>query len=261
VARKNFKIGLTMVRTLIDSHCHVDLYPYPSDIAADAERDKVVTLVVTNLPSAFEKALPFIRNMKYIRLALGLHPLTVEKHDEMEKEKFVRFVSKTSYIGEVGLDFSPSYISTKGEQIKSFRFVLECLKEKQKFITLHSRKAESTVLDILEEYKRPPLVFHWYSGSLKHLERAIEQGHFFSFNPSMIRTAKGKKIIERVPPERVLTETDGPFVKIGKRSAIPQDVAIVENYLCTAWSTSISEVKKRIKTNFFALLPQGQSLI
>jgi TatD DNase family protein len=238
---------------MIDTHCHIDLYPHPTEVAAAADLAGVLTIIVTNLPSAFERALPFVGPMKNIRLALGLHPLVAEQH-KAELQKFRELVDKTSYIGEIGLDFSRAGYGTKELQLESLKFVLQSLKGKPKFMTLHSRQAESAVLDLLEEERQSPIVFHWFTGALSALSRAVNQGHFFSVNPAMVNSPNGKRIIETLPKERVLTETDGPFVKIGSRSAIPSDVSLVEDYLASEWQMKPYEVRMKIKTNFFQLI-------
>ena len=238
---------------MIDAHCHIDLFPNPTKIADQADRAGVLTITVTNLPSAFDKAQPHVKQFKRLRHALGLHPLLAAQH-ATERRRFRELVDETSYIGEVGLDFGREGISTKETQIESFRFVLQTLRGKSKFVTLHSRRAESAVLDILEEEKRSPVVFHWFSGPLNALQRALDQGHYFSFNPAMTLSPNGHKIIERVPPGRVLTETDAPFVKVGGRTATPPDVVIVENYLASVWNTGAASVRSRIRENFLTLI-------
>ncbi len=238
---------------MIDTHCHVDLYPQPTEVVADAVRAGVITIIVTNLPSAFDRAYPFVQTMRNTRLALGLHPLVAEQH-ETERGRFSELIDKTSYVGEVGLDFSRAGYSTKKLQIESLRFVLQTLKDKPKFITLHSRQAEAVALDILEEAGRAPVVFHWYTGSLSLLSRAVSKGHFFSVNPAMINSPKGKKIIEALPPDRILTESDGPFIKIGNRPVFPWDVSMVEDYLANLWQMMRPEVSALLRANFFRLI-------
>lgn len=238
---------------MIDTHCHLDLYPRPTAIAQAAEKAGVGTIVVTNLPSAYEKAAPHIRQFKKLRLALGLHPLVAAQHAS-ELERFAQLVGDTFYIGEVGLDFSPQAYATKEIQIESFRFVLEKLADAPKFITLHSRRAEAKVLEMLTEVGRFPVVFHWYSGSLRTLEVAVEAGHYFSINPAMTLSPNGQKIITALPPERVLTETDGPFVKIGNRVAVPSDVCVVEEHLATVWNMPHLKAREKVAGNFSHLL-------
>jgi TatD DNase family protein len=238
---------------MIDTHCHIDLYPNPSEIAAGADRSGVLTVIVTNLPSAFERAWPYVREMKKLRLALGLHPLVALQHGA-ERGRFVELVDRTSYIGEIGLDFSREGVATKEIQMESFRFVLKALRGKPKFITLHSRQAESAVLDILEEEDRSPVVFHWYTGPLSSMMRALDKGHYFSINPAMVKSQKGRKIIESLPLDRVLTESDGPFVRVGGMSAVPSDVACVEDHLASVWLMDRAEVSRLIRGNFLNLL-------
>jgi TatD DNase family protein len=238
---------------MIDTHCHVDLYPRPTEVADGADRAGVLTVIVTNLPSAFERALPFVQSMKNVRLALGLHPLAAGQH-AAERGRFAELVDKTSYVGEVGLDFSRAGYHTKELQIESFKFVLRALRGKPKFVTLHSRQAESAVLDILEEEGRSPVVFHWYTGALSSLDRALSRGHYFSINPAMVGSPKGRKIVGSIPADRVLTETDGPFVKVNNRSAIPSDVTKVEDYLAEVWRVGRLEARARIRENFLRLV-------
>lgn len=238
---------------MIDTHCHVDLYPNPTEVAVKADRAGVLTIIVTNLPTAYERARPHIQGMKNIRLALGLHPLVANQHRE-EQQKFRDLIDQTSYIGEIGLDFSREGIASKELQVESFQFVLELLRGKPKFITLHSRQAESVVVDMLEEENRTPVVFHWYTGSLNVLRRALDGGHYFSINPAMTKSPKGRSIIEAIPTDRMLTESDGPFVQVNGRPALPSDVAVVESHLASVWRMPNDEVGKILKTNLLELL-------
>lgn len=239
---------------MIDAHCHIDLYSDPTQVANRANHARVLTVMVTNLPSAFDKAFPHVAAFDHIRPALGLHPLLAEEHLP-ERERFLALVDKTSYIGEVGLDFSDAGNRTRDLQTESFRFVLNAIGSKPKFVTVHSRRAESAILEILEETEyRFPIVFHWYSGPLNVLETAIQKGHFFSVNPTMTLSPNGQKIIGRIPPERLLTETDGPFVKIQGRIAEPRDISIVEKYLSSVWSTSEFDVRATIRENFMRIV-------
>jgi len=157
------------------------------------------------------------------------------------------------------LDFSVHAHNTKEIQLEAFRFILKLLTGKLRFLTLHSRKAESVVIDLLYEYAICPAVFHWFSGSVAQLKRAINGGHSFSINPSMIRSEKGRALVEAIPVERVLTETDGPFSKANFRPAVPGDVELVEKHLGLVWGISREEVSSRIRSNFLRLVgPLGQ---
>src|SRR5690554_6270544 len=124
---------------MIDVHCHFDLTNNPEKYISDNEKKQIVTIGMTNLPSHFQMGVYHIKKYRYIRLALGLHPLKAEDH-ESEYLKFKQYIDATSYIGEVGLDFSREGIRNKEIQIKSLNLVLDLVKNKKKIISLHSRK-------------------------------------------------------------------------------------------------------------------------
>ncbi|MCK8488271.1 TatD family hydrolase [Paenibacillus sp. MBLB2552] len=244
---------------MIDVHCHIDLYKNPYVVANENEKKGISTIAVTNLPSHYELGYSHLKDFKYIRVALGLHPLYANKHTPTEMKRFIDLVKKTSYIGEIGLDFSREGIATKTKQIQSFRHVLTHISDRPRFITLHSRRAEATVLQMLEEFSIKGAVFHWYSGSLSFLKEIVAAGHYFSVNPAMLQSSNGCKIIAKIPRNRLLTETDGPFVKIEDKIVTSQDISLVQKYLSSLWSCSYEDVERQIKDNFNqALLPIKQ---
>jgi TatD DNase family protein len=239
---------------MLDTHCHLDLYPDPSRIASNAESAGVFVVCVTNLPSAFLAAQTHVQRFKSVRLALGLHPLIADLHSDEELSQFSKLVCQTSFIGEIGLDFSREGQQTKERQLISFRFALQALQKQPKFVTVHSRQAEAAVLEVLREEYPHPIVLHWYSGTLKHLENAIVDGHFFSINPAMIRSEKGKQIIARIPRGRILTESDGPFINMRSRTVEPSDVHTVEEALGKIWDADALSARSIVRKNFQTLI-------
>jgi TatD DNase family protein len=66
------------------------------------------------------------------------------------------------------------------------------------------------------------VILHWYSGPLKHIDTALAAGMWFSVNPAMLRSRNGQRIVAALPPQRVVTETDGPYAKPGGRPSEPE---------------------------------------
>ncbi|MDQ7839156.1 MAG: Qat anti-phage system TatD family nuclease QatD [Thermodesulfobacteriota bacterium] len=238
---------------MIDVHCHIDLYSDPLKAASKAEINGIRTIAVTNLPSHFEMGYKYLKNFKRVRLALGLHPLMV-KQNEGELQRFKRLLEKTNYVGEVGLDFSEHGRENQNVQRDSLRFVFECVKGKQKFISLHSRSAEGSILEMLEEFGIERAVFHWYTGTMNALEKVVKQGHFFSVNTSMIKSKNGRRIIENIPRERILTESDGPYIKIEGKTIGPVDMKITLKGLAEIWNLPVEAAEKQVDSNFDTLL-------
>ena len=111
--------------------------------------------------------------------------------------------------------FSKGYIQTKELQINIFSEIVKlCEQYREKVISIHSLKSTSTVIEILRTYKRQKsnkYIFHWFTGSMPQLEKAIELGCYFSINPGMLKTKSGMEVIKAIPIDHVLLETDAPF--------------------------------------------------
>ena len=231
---------------MIDTHCHFDLMKDPVTFINNNEKNRIITIGMTNLPSHFKLGYNHVKNYNYIRLALGLHPLLASNHDR-EFKVFEKFVELTSYIGEVGLDFSREGIDTKSKQLNSFEFVLSKISNSRKIVSLHSRRAEKDVFEKLIEFNVSTAIFHWYSGNLGILKKIAENGFYFSIISTMIKSENGKKIIAAIPSDLILTETDSPFIT---DSSIPD----VINYLSLLWKKHTTEVESIIAYNFNNLI-------
>jgi TatD DNase family protein len=238
---------------MLDTHCHIDLYPNPELILSECEKVGFTVLSMTNLPSHFERGYPFFQNRNKVRQALGMHPLYAQDHKN-EFQKFLNNLSKTSYIGEIGLDFSKEGIETKEIQIHTFENILNAIVGQKKLLSIHSRRAENDVLKFLKKYKIKNAIFHWYSGALNLIDEIAQEGYYFSLNPAMTKSNSGKKIIAKIPQRLVLTETDGPFVSENNFPIKPGQVQTVISFLSNEWKLSEIQVQKIIWSNFNRLI-------
>ena len=195
---------------MIDTHCHFDMMPKPEAYIRQRELVGDIVIGMTNLPSHFQMGQPHLRGYKHVRLALGMHPLLAAE-SKKEIPLFKRLVDQTSYIGEIGLDFSKDGYTTKDEQIAVLRELLSAIRGKKKIVSVHSRKAEKELLALLCEYEIENVVFHWYSGPVDLIPDILAQGYYFSVNEAMCLSKNGRAIIEKIPRERLLTETDAPY--------------------------------------------------
>ena len=240
---------------MIDTHCHLDRYPNPKRVADRAKRAGITIIAVTNLPSHFRDGLMPASRLTNVRLSLGLHPL-LAPHSHEEYRLFSELVSKTSYIGEIGLDFSPEGLPTRDAQINSFRFVLSEIRNSGKVLSIHSRKAEEFTLEILFENHIRSAIFHWFTGDQSTLARVIEGGHYLSVNPAMLRSERGSAVVKSIPRDRVLFETDGPYCKLTKG---PWDVSSVAATISRIWNCSVHEARVQVDRNFRQMLHDRRS--
>jgi TatD DNase family protein len=97
-------------------------------------------------------------------------------------------------------------------------------------------------------------VLHWFSGSLRDLDRGIRLGCWFSVGPAMLAAEKGRVLAARMPRDRVLTESDGPFAQLNGVALMPWDVGRAFHELGEIWSLSPDEVEQNIYRNLKSLL-------
>ena len=233
----------------IDTHCHIDQFPHPLTTVEAVERARVATVAVTNLPSHYVAGRPHVQHRRYMRLALGLHPLAAKDHAR-ELASFLRLANEADYFGEVGLDFSREGAQTKDIQINSFRCVAKCLAQRHRFATLHARGAEVEVLKILNEHQVGPVIFHWFTGGEAELEQVLAAGHYVSVNPAMALSNRWGRLFVLVPIERVLTETDGPHVQVRGCPADPAKITEVLRWLAQRWMVDPSAAEAQVDANY-----------
>lgn len=230
---------------MIDTHCHFDMMPNPEKYISDIEQRGDIVIGMTNAPSHFQIGWQHVRTYKHVRLALGFHPLLAHELQN-ELPLFERLLYKTSYIGEIGLDFSREGKATKDIQIESLRRILSCLRGKSKILSVHSRNAEQELLSLLKEYEIKNVIFHWYTGNANLVPEILQEGCYFSVNEAMTLTNKGRRLIELIPHDKLLTETDCPF---NDKSNLSKTYAYLADMGCT---------ESMLKDNFDKLIDSVQ---
>lgn len=194
---------------LYDTHFHLDLQKDRTAAIREIEENRIYTIAVTNLPDLYRKESGEIAS-KYIRFALGFHPELIHQY-KGQIPLMWELLPEARYIGEVGLDFVD--VTHKNEQLVFFSELIErCRYDNNKIITIHSRLAVRQVLDIIGDNFRFKPILHWFTSSKKELLNAIEKGFYFSVNKSMMNTKKFQSMLALIPKERLLLETDSPFI-------------------------------------------------
>lgn len=234
----------------VDTHCHLDLFPDPVKTLNDAP--ETVVVAATELPSRYRLQAVRFRGDKRVRVALGLHPLRAATASALEVGQLVRQLPTTEYVGEVGLDFSTHGRDTKTAQLRVFDRLLAQPALRHKVVTVHSRGAEPVVVERLRS-AGVAAILHWYTGPLGLIDEALAAGLYFSINPAMLRTEKGRKVIAAVPHHRVLTESDGPFAKSHGRPAGPADMRLLASELAEGWCVDPESARRQLYDNLACL--------
>jgi TatD DNase family protein len=241
----------------VDFHCHLDLYSDLAMAIAECDAAEVATLAVTTTPKAFRQNVKLARHSKFVRVGLGLHPhLAAERKSELPL--FEALLSETRYVGEIGLDSGPRFYRSMPVQTEVFRRILEmCAAQGGKILSVHSVRTASKVLDIIEELlprDRGRVVMHWFSGTKAEAKRAAELGCYFSINQVMLQKPKGRELVQSLPTERLLTETDGPFVEEDKQPVGPGNVQKVVHGLSDTLGVSLGQARNLVVQNLINLI-------
>jgi TatD DNase family protein len=207
---------------LIDTHCHLDFSEFNPDreaVIARAEKAGVERFI--NVGSSLEgsrKSVELASRYIGIFASAGIHPhhadeVTEDAFSEIEK---LAKDKKVVAIGEVGLDYFKSK-SAPEKQKKIFIKFIELSKELKLPLIVHTRNAHRDTVDILKEaHKNRPLsgIMHCFSGDKKLLDEVLGMGLFVSFTCNLtFKNAKRlREVAKSVPAERLLLETDAPFL-------------------------------------------------
>lgn len=246
---------------MIDLHCHLDLYPNPAGVVAECRLRQVFVVSVTTTPAAFNGTSALVREGDRIETALGLHPQLAGQRFK-EVDLFDQHLPKVRWVGEIGLDGTPECRAFWPAQIRVFEHILRsCCTAGGRLLSIHSRAAAKEVIETLRHFPGSGVpVLHWFSGSVSELDSAISLGCWFSVGLPMLRSKKGRGIVSRIPRERVLTETDGPFVEEGGKPAEPWEVFRTERELAAVWGTTEAEVGCILANNLATLRAGGHRL-
>ncbi len=197
---------------LHDTHSHIDLSEDVGLLVTEIEKRQIYTIAVTNLPPLY-LSLKSKVNSKYIRPALGFHPELIQEYSKYIPQMW-ELLPNSKYIGEVGLDKKVGKYSYT-EQLKFFEeLITRCNSYSDKILSIHSRGSEKDVISIIGKNFKNNFILHWYSGSLNNLKDALDIGAYFSVNYAMTNSINGSKIIQNIPINKMLLESDYPFINL-----------------------------------------------
>ncbi len=243
-----------MTGALIDTHCHLDAYPTPTGVLAAATSAGVEVVAVTNTPDAYRRLATLLPRSGPARPALGLHPLHARQLGMTGVLRFSRLAGQAAWIGEVGLDFSPAGRATRTIQLTVFEALLALPQLRDCPVTVHSRGAEREAVERLVS-AGTRAILHWYTGPLAVADDALAAGLSFSVNPAMVTSAKGRMLLARLPHDRVLLETDGPYARRAGQPCGPADLPALTDDLARLWQATSAYVHDTIVDSQRRLLP------
>ena len=254
----------------VDSHCHLNYKGLVEDQAAVIARasDAGVSamLNISTRESEWEAVVATADAFPNIWATIGIHPHEADSHPHIDTAKLIAKSAhpKVVGIGETGLDYF--YDKSDRERQKcSFRAHIVAARETQLPIIIHTRDAEGDTANILrEEMGKGPFkgVIHCFTASQNFADIALSLGLYISM--SGIVTFKNAKNLQdcamRIPSDRLLIETDSPFlapVPHRGRPCEPAYVADTARFIANIRSESVERLGRQTGENFFRLFSKA----
>ena len=249
--------------TLVDSHCHIDMPQFDGDRAEAIARAKeagVATMLVVggvDAEAGHRRALKVAAEFK-LPVSAGLHPHEAKLWTDAVEDELGGLAREKRIvaIGEIGLDFHYDH-SPRDIQRDAFRRQVRLAREVGLPVIVHTREADQETAAILEEEKANDCggVIHCFTGREELARRALALGFFISFSGIMAfpRAEVIQQVVRIVPRDRLLVETDSPFLAPppyrGKRNE-PAFVALVARTVAALRGETIAEVGQAALQNF-----------
>jgi TatD DNase family protein len=259
----------------IDSHCHLDKLDLDlfdgqfANVIAHAKAAQVERMLCIGVTlEEFPAMQALVADYPEVVISCGAHPLYIAQH-ELAREQLLSYAKQTNVvaIGETGLDYYYA-ADNKAQQQESFRYHVEVACQVAKPLIIHTRDAQHDTLAILRDggAQRCGGVLHCFTESLEMAEQAIEQlGFYISFSgiASFANAKALREVVKALPLERLLIETDSPWLAPVPHRGKPNQpayVADVARCIAEVKGLSVEQVAAQTKANFYQLFSHARPL-
>lgn len=251
---------------LVDSHCHLDFPDFAAErdaIVSRAREQGIVRMVtISTKVHKFAEIRAIAEAYDDVFCSIGTHPHYADKEPDITAADLVKYTNdpKVVAIGEAGLDYFRNNSSVEGQE-RGFRRHIAAARETGLPLVIHAREADDDVARILEEESAKgefPFVLHCFTGGADLAKRGVALGGYISFS-GVITFKKNealRSVAAAVPADRILVETDAPYLAPepfrGKRNE-PAYVTNTARALAAARNSDYETVSKQTTDNFFRL--------
>jgi TatD DNase family protein len=253
-----------------DSHCHLNYKGLAEDQPAVLARARAAgvgaMLNISTRASEWDSVIAVAEREADVWASVGIHPHDADAHPDLETKTLVEKAGhpRVVGIGETGLDFYYDR-SDRDRQRASFRAHIAAARETRLPLIVHTREAEADTGAILEEEMGKgsfPGVIHCFTASADFARKALELGLFISISGIVtFRNALDlQETAKRIPDDRLLIETDSPFlapVPHRGRPCEPAFVADTARFLAALRGEPVEALAERTSANFRTLFSKA----
>jgi TatD DNase family protein len=251
---------------LVDSHCHLDFPDFADElesVVARAEAAGVGRMVtISTRVARHAGVLAIAERFSNVYCSIGTHPHNAHEELDVTAADLVTRAHhpKVVAIGEAGLDYHYDY-SPRAAQAQVFRQHIAAARETGLPLVIHTREADADTAKILiDETKKGafPAVLHCFTGGRELAFTGIELGLYVSFTGILTfkKSDELRAIAAALPADRILVETDAPYLAPGRyrgKRCEPAYVAETAKVLAEVRGTSLENIARQTTENFFRL--------
>lgn len=257
---------------LFDVHAHLthpELIGGVEALLERAARAGVTSIVSNGLnPADNEAVLDLASRHPMVKPALGLYPVDAvlasmraagedyaHARQDWPTDEGIRWVrdhvERAFAVGEIGLDGYWVGERFWSEQERAFTELVRLAMDAGKAVIVHTRKREKRTLELLDEIGAPRVDWHCFGGRVSLARQIAERGHFLSIPANARRSESFTRMLETLPREQVLLETDCPYLAPEKGQASePANVRGTAEYAAQIWKTDLEGVTRQLAENF-----------
>lgn len=252
---------------LVDSHCHLDFPDFAEERAAVIARAFAAgvgtMLTIGTRLDQFDGVRAIAQSDPRIWCSVGAHPHEAADHDALTADRLRALTDdpRVVGIGECGLDFHYD-LSPRDVQERVFRTHIAAAKDTGLPLIIHAREADTEIAAILVDEQPPPGVLHCFTGGRELAEGALSLGFYISISGIVtFKNAEGlRDIVRDIPADRLLVETDSPFLAPvphrGRRNE-PANVAITAEFVAKLRGVEPERLAAETSANFFRLFKKA----
>jgi len=219
---------------MIDVHCHLEQKDYDKDrdgVIEKCKRELKAIITCSCHPDDFDLTMEMVEKHKnFVFATVSIHPEYIKEIEHLKVDDFLKKIEENKEkivgIGETGLDFIIEEPEWREKQKELFIKFIDLAKSLNLPLVIHARKAFAEAVEILEKFGAKRVLMHFFTAK-ELLPKIIKNNWSISVNTTLLNSKKIKKIVRDLPIEKIMLETDSPWLgPEGKRND-PLSVKIV----------------------------------
>jgi TatD DNase family protein len=236
---------------MIDVHCHLEQKDYEKDrdeVIERCKRELKAVITCCCHPDDFDLTMEMVKKYKnFVFATVSIHPEYIKEIEHLNVNDFLKGIEENKEkivgIGETGLDFIIEEPEWREKQKELFIKFIDLAKSLNLPLVIHARKAFAEAIEILEKCQAKNVLMHFFTAK-ELLPKIIKNGWSISVNTTLLNSKKIKKIVRDLPIEKIMTETDSPWLGIEGKRNDPTSVKFVIEKIAEIKRMKFEDVNK-----------------